>query len=470
VAVTYAEWKTRGFRSASQLLEPILRWFERQVREYPELGSSGPFQEAYSEARARLSSLGTISEGIWTDEGKVTKYLGAGAFGTVWRVERTDGTALAYKLYHSSELHVRDKVLRFGRGYRAMNQLDHPHPVKVHKYTHSPVWFYMDFINGPNLRDFVGTLQEPLQIISLLLKISETLQHAHGRNVIHRDIKPENIIVAYDEQNQIWHPYLTDFDLAWFSSATQITKDALGVVFYASPEQLAKPLSRAAHAPTTDVYSFAQLCFFLATGGDPVPFGVADNSRGLRDRISNWKSLDAAGTFLEMYSTCSQQEPGKRLQDFRAIGDMLYKTHSLLSSVDRRDAIDEEEFARQLQYSLVGLLDEGQEPRRAFRSLSGRTTVAIADMSGEPDGCFTVTLQFTQDYLSVQGATHEKARKLLNMRLDKALARCGNVDRWNGTKGTYEVFLVIKSLEANLVGVDKCRQIVARAIDALESS
>jgi hypothetical protein len=91
-------------------------------------------------------------------------------------------------------------------------------------------------------------------------------------------------------------------------------------------------------------------------------------------------------------------------------------------------------------------------------------------MSGEPDSCFTVTLQFTQDYLSVQGATHEKARNLLNMRLDKALARCGNVDRWNGTKGTYEVFLAIKRLEANLVGVDKCRQIITRAIDALESS
>ena len=69
-------------------------------------------------------------------------------------------------------------------------QLNHPHIVSVHRYTNCPVGFYMDYIDGPNLRDFGGALTEPPEILALLIQIAETLQHAHGRNVIHRDVKP----------------------------------------------------------------------------------------------------------------------------------------------------------------------------------------------------------------------------------------------------------------------------------------
>ena len=112
-----------------------------------------------------------------------------------------------------------------------MELLEHPHIVKVHKYTQCPIGFYMDFVDGPNLRDFVGTVSEPADTLQILIKIAETLQHAHGRNVIHRDVKPENIVLTFDSESNIWVPYLTDFDLAWFSAATQLTRMRLARYF-----------------------------------------------------------------------------------------------------------------------------------------------------------------------------------------------------------------------------------------------
>ena len=175
-AVPYEKWKTEGFHKATQLLEPILRWFRRTISENPELLSRTIFSDAHSEANARLTQLGALSEGTYTGEGRVEKRLGAGAFGTVWKVESPNQKALAYKIYHSNEIDIKDKVARFERGYRAMQQLEHPHIVRVHKYTPCPIGFYMDFVDGPNLRDFIGTISEPSEVLELLIKVAETLQ------------------------------------------------------------------------------------------------------------------------------------------------------------------------------------------------------------------------------------------------------------------------------------------------------
>ena len=467
-AIPYESWKTEGFHKATQLLEPILRWFSRTVSENPELLSRKAFTDAYSEAKARLTQLGALSEGTFTGVGSVDKLLGSGAFGTVWKIACPDERALAYKVYHSHDMDIRDKVARFERGYRAMQQLEHPHIVKVHGYTNCPLGFYMDFVDGPNLRDFIGTLNEPSDTLELLIKVAETLHHAHGRNVIHRDVKPENIVLGFDQNTQNWVPYLTDFDLAWFSSATQITKEGFGAIYYAAPEQLAKPSSHMAHAPTTDVYSFGQLCFFAATGSDPVPFGGADNSSGLRSRIGNWRVEEAANIFADLYAQCTRQDPDERLRDFRTISDALFEAHRLIGEADISQPIGTERFFRELNYALAGLSEDQDRTYESIYSLSGRTLIAVADIAISHDGLsFTVRLE--QGDLSLAGATNESARRILNGRLDKAMGDYPNVNRRPGTEGIYQVFLDISRVEPSLKGVDRCRSIIARAIDIIES-
>ena len=465
--VPYDRWKTEGYRRSAQLLVPILRWFRRTVSENPEVQSSKVFSEAYSEANARLAQAGTLSEGTHTEEGRVEKRLGSGAFGTVWKIKTPDQRDLAYKVYHSAELVLKDKIARFERGFRAMELLEHPHIVKVHKYTQCPLGFYMDFVDGPNLRELTGTVSEPAEILQILVKVAETLQHAHGRKVIHRDVKPENIVLTYESESNTWVPHLTDFDLAWFSAATQLTRDAFGAIFYAAPEQLTKPSSHMAHEPTTDVYSFGQLCFFLATGSDPVPFEAADNEVALRTRIGHWRVEQAAEIFAGLYEQCTRKLPADRPRDFREISDQLFQAYSLIRNSESNPHVDEQRFLRELRYALAGLHGEQDIGPEAFSSLSGRTLIEVTNIE-EKCGGIGLTIRLEQGDLSVTGATSESARRTLNGKLDRAMAAYPNVTRRSGTKGSYEVFLDINSLQANLNGVDQSRSILARAIDSIE--
>ncbi len=103
-----------------------------------------------------------------------------------------------------------------------------------------------------------------------------------------------------------------------------------------------------------------------------------------------------------------------------------------------------------------------------FRSLSNRTTVSLTYIE-ESLGKINLIIQFTQDYLIIEGLTQEKARQALNARVDKAIMGYKDVVRRTGQKGTYEVLLDVKYADANLRGVNTQRMIISRVIDALES-
>ncbi|MBK1733631.1 protein kinase domain-containing protein [Thiococcus pfennigii] len=295
-------WDREGYKYACQSLAPILKWFDREIERLPRVLASKKFKSAYDTVQNKLADVGQLKIGLQTELGEVIDKLGAGTFGTVWKIRSLDGRLLAYKTYHPVDLGNSEKRSRFARGYEAMAQLDHPHIVKVHKFTNCPVGFSMDYIEGTNLRDFAHMELSPRDFLEQLLTIADTLKHTHSRNVFHRDVKPENIIIKFDndERYSRYRPYLTDFDLAWFDTATKFTKEGLGSLIYASPEQLSKPQSHAAHAATTDIYSFGQLLFYFLCRRDPVPM-FSDNPRVLREVVSNWSSVEPAEKIVNLY-------------------------------------------------------------------------------------------------------------------------------------------------------------------------
>ncbi|MER7036210.1 serine/threonine-protein kinase, partial [Streptomyces albidoflavus] len=231
-------------------------------------------------------------------EGMVTRQIGAGGFGSVYKVQGSEAEKdiFAYKVYHPHELHDREKVKRFRNGYDAMELLAHPQIVKVHRYSDCPTGFVMDYVDGSNLRELQpGTFLPPVDIVAILLKSAEAIEHAHSHGVIHRDIKPENIVCRYTSDGE-YLPYLTDFDLAWFSTQTQrATKSAMGVVYYAAPEQYIAFDPRVAHSrePTLDVFSFGQLLAFCFVNRDPDPLSVTGNAERLNDAVKGSCSNDS---------------------------------------------------------------------------------------------------------------------------------------------------------------------------------
>ena len=468
--VPLQEWKDNGFRAACQSLEPILRWFRRQASTHPVLLRDTTFAELHSSARSRLAQLGNVDAGVLFMGRRFTRRLGDGSFGHVWKLvaETSTERPLAYKVYHPHELNVAEKIARFERGHRAMKKLDHPNIVRVGEYTQCPIGFFMDYIDGPNLRELGQGLDEPADKVRLLITVAETMRHAHGREVIHRDIKPENIVAEYDVSTGVWRPYLTDFDLAWFSTATQFTKDAIGTTFYAAPEQLANPSSRSAHATTVDVYSFGQLLYFLATGSDPVPLGLADNSRALRQVLSGWGSELAARRLLELYRDCSEANPADRVANFTIVVDRLGDTLQAIREIASTQDLDSPRFLEEIAYSLVGLAPEEKSQPGEFFSVSGRTIVSLHIARESPGRCKVVARLAPSDRLSLEGVTNDRARSILNSRIDEAIRGMQRVRRRSGGHGVYEVFLDFDPVAKNSTGIQACRAALVRAIDAIE--
>ena len=76
-----------------------------------------------------------------------------------------------------------------------MRSLDHPRIVRVFEYTEAPLGFYMDYIEGSNLKNLNPAASLPQdECVGLLAQVAEAVHHADSRKVVHRDIKPENIV------------------------------------------------------------------------------------------------------------------------------------------------------------------------------------------------------------------------------------------------------------------------------------
>ncbi len=430
-------WSRTAYKAACQRLRPIVAWFGKRESEYLELKNHKPFQILMDEIRAWQARLGDIENVSETPWGTVERRLGYGTFGTVWLFQGKPGGSeiarRAFKIYHGQDIRLRDKVSRFRRGFEAMKMLDHPLVVKVGELYECPLGFSMEYIDGPNFREFTGTLDVPEQL-RLLLTVAETIAHAHSRGVVHRDVKPENILLQ--ETNGIWLAHLADFDLAWFSTASMVTREAIGSAFYCAPEQVHRPRSPMARDPRVDQYAFGQLLFFGLTGSDPLQ-SAADNMDELRGRLRQWGSGDAASAVLRLYERATALRQGERYSTVREICDELHRI-ILLAETDPAQEISTERMIRELVFGLVGIADSAARSTGAFRSLSERTMVGVQTVTTGPH---KLSLRFRLERigaLTMEGLDNRMARRRLNTRVDEVVREFPNTTRESGRQGTYE--------------------------------
>jgi hypothetical protein len=459
------DWRARGFRAACTNLEALMRWFGTKTAKLPGLEERSQFRKSIRDLEQRRAELCQLTSGTVTVEGEAIEPLGHGNFGTVWRVKSVGdgGSEVAYKVFHPHDLGYKEKVSRFERGFHAMERLDHPRIVRVHRLTACPYGYFMDYIPGPNLRKFVGTFDQPADTLGLLITIAETLQHAHGREVIHRDLKPENVLLSI-EVGRGWRAYLTDFDLAWFTTATQITKSALGSTYYASPEQIDKPGSASARAKTTDVYSFGQLMYFAFCEGDPPREG---SLQALKARIRDGWSQEPARRLAELYTRCVEFSPAKRPSDFRGIAEELVATRALLLGRELGAAMDTEAFLKEVAFALGGLEAEVDVKQNTFMSLSGKIRVVTEIDEGEGERRIRFDLQCLEAP-ALPGASHQRMRELVLARVERAIHAYPGATKRQGNQLPFEVHLDFR-VGLTQGGAMKAASLVGSAVDAIES-
>ena len=139
--------------------------------------------------------------------------IARGGMGIVYKArQRSLDRIVAVKMLLFGHYTSAEFVHRFRIEASAAASLQHPnivavHEVGVHQGQH---YFAMDFVDGPNLAQFVR--DKPLaatRAATYVKAIAEAIEFAHQRGVLHRDLKPSNVLIGSNDQ-----PRVTDFGLA----------------------------------------------------------------------------------------------------------------------------------------------------------------------------------------------------------------------------------------------------------------
>jgi Tol biopolymer transport system component len=201
----------------------------------------------------------------------VTRLLGAGGMGEVWRArDERLGRDVAIKILLPHFSSDSDRLRRFADEARAAGSLNHSNILTVYDVgQHNGMPFLVaECLEGANLRQRLTAGPLPVtQAVTLALGIAHGLAAAHTRGIVHRDLKPENIFITADPGVKI-----LDFGLAKLQShvsASEMSETLSGVVVgtagYIAPEQLKnEPVDARA-----DLFVVGVILYELLTGRNP---------------------------------------------------------------------------------------------------------------------------------------------------------------------------------------------------------
>lgn len=197
-----------------------------------------------------------LPQSSWYGHFGLTKKLGAGGMGEVWKAWDTAlNRWVAIKI-----LKVDDETerLRLQHEAKAVAKLNHPNIVQVYEVHDG--FIVMQLIHGVTL-DKLPTKNTKL-VVGMIRDAADAVHAAHTQGVIHRDLKPGNLM--WDGQRV----YLMDFGLAKqekVKSALSTTGMIVGTPSFMSPEQAAgAKVGRA-----SDIYSLGAALYTLLAGRAP---------------------------------------------------------------------------------------------------------------------------------------------------------------------------------------------------------
>lgn len=270
----------------------------------------------------------TIGETI-AGKYRVTRCLGEGSFGKVFLVLDSIGNKYALKLLKMREIppSLRDKILaRFDMEYET-GKIESPY--LVHSYDHGFIaenpYILMEFCpngdlsNLPPSTDWNRVAHEVLYGLGTL--------HRNGK--VHRDLKPENVLIKEDGTAA-----LTDFGISGDRNrrltvfgGDGIPLQKFGTYAFMPPEQVQPEKGEATVLPTTDIFSFGVMMYFLLTG--ELPFGLLRDHNDLvkytnRSKKGDWnKTALKNSPFYNAIEGCLVPNFRQRLQSVEDVIRLL---------------------------------------------------------------------------------------------------------------------------------------------------
>ena len=256
---------------------------------------------------------------------------------------------VVFKTLHD---HLREDEIetqRFLREARVTANIAHPGTVPLYELGRDRtgnLFFTMKHVRGRDLRNIIESLREgdaatqaafPLTaLIDVLIRVCETMAHAHTRGVIHRDLKPANILVG-----QFGVTYVIDWGLAKVWGEPDIAHSEMGHDEdpaltpvgrrYGTPFYMAPELARGdAHIDArADVFSLGNILFEILTHcqlltGETAK-EVADNllNQPLPKPTEVAPDKDIPPALEAICMKALEKEPKKRFPDVTAMTEEL---------------------------------------------------------------------------------------------------------------------------------------------------
>jgi len=225
----------------------------------------------------------------WTLKG----FIAEGGQSTIYLAEK-NGERAALKMIRKEYLANQKSTDRFFTEIRNLERLDHPNISRVLEVEDSGKFLAIEFIDGPNLEDYVkesGPL-EVKQWLTLAQILASTVDYCHSQGIIHKDISPRNIVIGPKG------PVLVDFGISYLEKDERLTSDGetIGTPPFMSPEHFGITAPK-----QMDVFCLGGTLIFAATGHYPFS---GTNSAEWRDSIL-FSSPDFVGLSVEQVSLLS---------------------------------------------------------------------------------------------------------------------------------------------------------------------
>ncbi len=295
-------------------------------------------------------NAGSIIDNKYT----VTKVLGEGSFGKVYKVTDGAGRICALKILRLWEVspEIREPLMsRFEMEFRT-GQIECENLVQSLDYgtVGGNPYIVMEFCPGGDLTQHIG---KPGPIISKICHdILVGLHALHSKGKVHRDLKPENVLIKENGSAS-----LTDFGIAGDRNKRMTERNIFGkpnqifgTYAYMPPEQVNRKRGEATVLPTTDIFSFGVVAFQLLTG--ELPFGkltshneLAEYQRRGKDGI--WsrhllKNIQDGDKWERLLDGCLVPNFKNRIQSAKEVISMLpdFAKHELNINKPKPDSRD----------------------------------------------------------------------------------------------------------------------------------
>jgi serine/threonine protein kinase len=194
--------------------------------------------------------------------------IGRGGMGTVYLAESASGQRAAVKVINpdlADDPSFRDRFRREVEAARRVRRFCTA-PVLDAELDGAPLFIVTEYVNGPNLDEFVRAAgpMHGSTLEHLAVGVATALTAIHGAGVIHRDLKPANVLLSS------LGPRVIDFGIARaLDAAGEATRTGhfIGTPAYMAPEIIEGERA----TPASDVFAWGAVVAFAGTGDSPFP-------------------------------------------------------------------------------------------------------------------------------------------------------------------------------------------------------